>query len=45
MGDNIKILAFEYLLTQLIEWGAEKKPAVPKSSFTKDARGQAVASA
>lgn len=35
MEDNIKILAFEYLLTQLIEWGAEKKPAVPKSSFTR----------
>ena len=35
MGENIKILAFEYLLTQLIEWGKEKKPAVPLSSFTR----------
>ena len=35
MGNTIKILAFEYLLTQLIEWGAEKKPAVPTSSFTR----------
>lgn len=34
MGNN-KIFAFEYLLTQLIEWGAEKKPAVPTSSFTR----------
>lgn len=35
MDVKIKILAFEYYLTQMLRWGDSIKPTVPHSSFTR----------
>ena len=35
MDITIKKQAFEYLLTQMLNWGAEMKPAVPNYTFTR----------
>lgn len=35
MDITLKIRAFEYLLTQMLQWGGEMKPEVPVLSFTR----------